>query len=260
MGNGWLERYDSGEREAVWAELRSLGPGVFEPGVVGEARAVADATMARAAGNVATLCERLSAMGFRFYQPWFRNRSGQGPTVEEGRLAWSPPDPEVLERIDRAEALLGPLPLALEAFWRRVGPIDLGGSLPSWDPAAFDFEDDAWPARTFFADPLQLFGPEMVVNRYDAAHGVLTLAKDGDQRVVEIAADAVTKAGMSGGCYTIRLPQLRADPLVDTARPAGETFVGYLRRCFAWGGFPGVEGRPELPPGIAELRRGLLDL
>lgn len=66
----YLERYENGEHAGVWDELRDIGSDVFtDADISGDAEAVADATVRRAAANIATLTQRLSAMGYRFGGP-----------------------------------------------------------------------------------------------------------------------------------------------------------------------------------------------
>ena len=39
---GWLERYENGQRDQVWQELRQLGAGIRESPWIEEARLVCD--------------------------------------------------------------------------------------------------------------------------------------------------------------------------------------------------------------------------
>ena len=71
----------------------------------------------------------------------------------------------------------------------------------------------------------------------------------------------VTKYFVSGGGqYGVRVPDARIDAPLE-----GEwhqtTFVNYLRICFAWVGFPGLETRID-PQNVqfARLREGLLPM
>jgi hypothetical protein len=62
----YLERYTSGEYEAVWNELMALGAGVFDQPVHSDALAVARETMRRAQTNIVTILARLKEMGYEF--------------------------------------------------------------------------------------------------------------------------------------------------------------------------------------------------
>ncbi len=63
----FLDRYRAGEHEAVWAELVSLGPAVFDPPLADDAWAVVRETMRRARINLGMLVERLDSIGYAFW-------------------------------------------------------------------------------------------------------------------------------------------------------------------------------------------------
>ena len=78
--------------------------------------------------------------------------------------------------------------------------------------------------------------------------------------VIEIAPDALHKANISGGGpYAIAFPDPAADaPVLELDAPS---FVGYLRECFRWGGFPGLAEEPDPPTEeLARLTEGLLPI
>src|SRR5579863_4643127 len=62
----FLERYQAGERAAVWDELMALGEGVRREAYYADAVAVATETMRRARHNVELLIQRLDERGYRF--------------------------------------------------------------------------------------------------------------------------------------------------------------------------------------------------
>lgn len=62
----FLERYQAGDRAAVWDDLVALGEGVRHELYYADAAAVAAQTMRRARHNVELLIQRLDAMGYRF--------------------------------------------------------------------------------------------------------------------------------------------------------------------------------------------------
>jgi hypothetical protein len=115
MGS-YLARYEAGEHEAVWQELVALGDRVREAPLRDDARAVAHETMRRVRHNVELLVPRLRAIGFEFAAP------------HEAHL---PPDPRAAAVLDRLEAAVGPIPLALRAFHEVVGSVCLMGSHPT---------------------------------------------------------------------------------------------------------------------------------
>jgi hypothetical protein len=62
----FLERYQNGEHEQVWADLTALGSGVRDNLYLADAQAVANETMRRARHNVETLIVPLQGMGYEF--------------------------------------------------------------------------------------------------------------------------------------------------------------------------------------------------
>lgn len=64
---GWLDRYNAGEHEKVWAEMISLGPDVRSRPYLEPAWSVAQETMRRARHNVETIVKRLDQIGYAFW-------------------------------------------------------------------------------------------------------------------------------------------------------------------------------------------------
>jgi hypothetical protein len=62
----YLNRYLAGEYEAVWAELRAMGPEVITSPHAGDARAVADALMSRVKANLERIAGDLAKLGYQF--------------------------------------------------------------------------------------------------------------------------------------------------------------------------------------------------
>jgi hypothetical protein len=85
----------------------------------------------------------------------------------------------------------------------------------------------------------------------------------GLQILLEPAPDIYHKSNISGGLsYGIHLPARGADAGFENDGHE-TTFVDYLRLCFQWGGFPGLEQYGEEEWRIArleELRAGLLPI
>ncbi len=65
----FLQRYEDGDRVAVWSDLLELGEGVRHEFYYADAMAVATETMRRARHNVDLLIPRLVQMGYRFVPP-----------------------------------------------------------------------------------------------------------------------------------------------------------------------------------------------
>ncbi|MCM3874414.1 MAG: hypothetical protein ND895_27300 [Pyrinomonadaceae bacterium] len=193
-----------------------------------------DEMMRRTRGNLEVLHKRLLALGYRFSNP---------------ESALLEPDAEVEASIAFLEENIGKVPLALSSFYRVVGCVDFTGGHPEWegceypdpivvDPVAYSVSE----AQEF----LELESP----NDY-------TISNSGIFRI-PIAPDYYHKEDVSGGLwYGIEVPNENEDPeLLEEWHHT--TFVGYLRLCFEWGGFPGL-GRDETRHSwpLATLKEGL---
>jgi hypothetical protein len=87
------------------------------------------------------------------------------------------------------------------------------------------------------------------------------LERSGAHGALEIAPDEHLKYRIGGsGSYWVEVPNAPADaPLRDEWHPT--TFVGYLRLCFRWGGFPGLECKARRPgEEVAYFTDGLLPI
>ncbi|MFN8374198.1 MAG: hypothetical protein U0694_15135 [Anaerolineae bacterium] len=111
----FLQRYHSGEREQVWAELVALGEKVREEPVFSDAREVARETMRRARHNVELIYQRLQALGYTFEYP---------------DAAFVPPSPAVTAQLDTFEREVGAIPLSLRAWCEIVGEVNFVGNHP----------------------------------------------------------------------------------------------------------------------------------
>ncbi len=279
----WAERYEAGQERYVWAELVALGPEVFEPRHRPDAEKVADLTMARAAGNVATLVVRLTLMGYRFGARFHHNRKRRtiedlglrdslaaagrdvswvdaGAVVEEV-MGWVPPSLRVEPEIDHAERLLGPLPLTIPALMRWVDAVDLTGSFPSWNPSAFDFDEgDEGIAFGRYSGALHLSGIATINENFQPSKEMLIPGAVLPARsfALPLGPDHRLSANREGDYHHILVPDAVADPiLLGVDHRPDIRLVEYLRTCFEWGGFPGFALADEVPPEIAVLRRGL---
>lgn len=220
-----LARYLRGEHDSVWKELRSheaLGGDLLE-----EARAVAKETMIRVARSADVLAERLDAFGWMPLCSALRTR----PWVD---------DDDVMRQME--EVTGAPLPVSLRAFWEVVGGIDW-----VWDYHRGDAPDLGVDLPMDQMDPLCVAPPgsleylfEMWEEQKSGVDPELV-----DPFSLELAPDDLHKANISGGApYGIDLPFHGADPIF--ANEAHELpFVDYLRFCFRWGGFPGLDRHAE---------------
>jgi hypothetical protein len=228
----YLERYQRGEYEQVWAELVALGSAVRREPHFSQAREVAAETMRRVRRNCETLVSRLRSVGYVFgvYADGSRGYSSDGPLV--------PPSAGSSSDLAELEEQVGPLPLSLRAFWEEVGSVDFVGRHRSW-PAG--------------RDPLVVYPPE-------GALAELEMMEEAEDDLFEapLAPDDLHKDNISGGdAYAIGLPDPCADSRVLNERHALH-LVPYLRLAILrWGGFPGLEGQKSSFEPLGALVSGL---
>jgi hypothetical protein len=215
-------RYRSGQFDAVWRDIRSLGN--IDGDLRAEALEVAEETMRRVARNADLLAERLRGEG---WEPLF------------GKLRTEPSssDVGVFERIESTTGSL--LPSSLRAFWTIVGGIDWvwnyhsGKPLP---PLGVDVPmDEMDPLCVHAASDIGYLFEEWEEQRKQPDPDLV------DPFRLSLAPDYLHKANISGGApYTIELPFFGADPLFAYERHE-LPFVDYLRLSFRWAGFPGLD-------------------
>lgn len=229
-----LERYQSGEYEAVWNELQALGPAVRRAPHKQLAQAVAVETMQRVRRNCERLVERLTALGYVFgvYANGSRGYASDGALVP----------PSSSTRADRAELeqLAGPLPLSLEAFWDVVGSVDFVGMRRGWGEGF---------------DALVVYPPEAALSEFES--GYEGEGEEGEFEAV-LAPDDLHKDNVSGGSpYSAALPNPAAD-FELLYEHHGMLFVPYLRLAILkWGGLPGLETRNTKFDALETLTQGL---
>lgn len=237
-----LTRYQAGDRERVWHELRQLGDRVREPELADQVQAVCDEMALRARHNVTVLVERLAAYGYRFHD----NDDQQTP-IAPIRTPTAGAAPLAAWLNGR----FGAVPMTVSSWLRLVGDVWLVGTHPSWPGSAQ-------------ADPLVL---ELEYSRYQGAstqdfyEGELDAWRDstGDDPsarcfVLPVAPDRLHKANISGGApYGFRVPDGCAEGVfvAEVAMP----FVDYLNAVFRCGGFPG----PVQDEAGWRIRRELAD-
>jgi hypothetical protein len=193
-----------------------------------------DETMWKARRNLEVLHGRLQALGYRFSHPDSALRA---------------PDPEVESNIRFLEENIGRVPLALSTFYRLVGGVDFTGRHPAWkgceypDPVVVD------PVAYAISEAKEFLGLETPEDYWGSESGIFR---------IPIAPDYYHKEDVSGGMwYGVEVPNEEDDPALLEERHQ-TTFVGYLRLCFEWGGFPGLE-RAEANHTwpLAKLKEGL---
>lgn len=239
-----LARYEQGEFESVWSEIRS------HPYIDGDFRAevleVAEATMRRVARNADMLTERL------------RNHGWLALIFEDDALRTQPHprDKDIFRSIEEITA--SPAPPSLLAFWRVVGGInwiwDYNSDMPLPN-LGVDLPMDEM-------DPLCIAPPQGIIHNFDEWEDQKTEAEPDwiEPFQIDLSPDYLHKADISGGVpYGIELPFWGADPLF-----VGEKhklpFVDYLRLSFRWAGFPRLEdhaNRADVQQFVTKFGKGL---
>lgn len=260
----YLERYEAGEHEAVWAELRALGGAVLDDELPGEARRVADATMLRALSNLKRIEAGLRAAGYAFVE-------AAPPPPDAGAVIAA-----ALGSGEESVRTMG-LPPAMVARFMAAARQALGGmvmppalapsSAPAretalGDPARYvvqldDFERIAGPAPLALASFWRIVGwcdfsgrwpgsmqvamsapallvmpPATIADDYEAFvddngdDDGFTVELLVDPRDIDEARWPLVEVGMARG--------------VDVRLPDGEWFVDFLRRMTRAAALPGI--------------------
>jgi len=218
MSLDYLKRYEAGEHNA-WDELVGLAPDVLsKPEFHAQAIAVAEALMARVRSNVDILRNTLIAAG---------------ASVGERGTRLTANDLEFLT--DR----FGPLPLILDVFYQTIGSIILTPK-DDYDYGGVTLED-VDGVSLIALDPLEIEPAsefKWLLDEYEET-------PDDGPFELYLCPDFLHKQNISGGMpYSVQLPsatpQDALDPKVLWERHE-LSFVNYLRHCFKWGGFPGLD-------------------
>ncbi|MFJ9780378.1 hypothetical protein ACIRSS_12385 [Amycolatopsis sp. NPDC101161] len=226
----WLSRYESGQRDQVWHELRGLGSRVRESEWAGEAQLVCDEMARRARHNVEVLVERLSEDGYRFHT----NDDEQAPVP-----AHIPPTPAASAYAAWLRQRFDAVPMTLLSWLRIVGDVWLVGTHPKWptsaaaDPLVIELEGARLPGEPM-REYVEEEWAEWLDRRTDdpGTAGLFELP---------VAPDRLHKDNTSGGSpYGIVLPDDCADGMFTWETPM--PFVSYLNWVFRNGGFPWSSG------------------
>lgn len=174
--------------------------------------------------------------------------------------------PRMAAYCDVLERQCGPIPLSVRAWYEVVGGVNLIGQHPGWfryigtgewNEEVYDQDGVVHPFALL--EPLYVYAlDEERMQRFRTR--VATGTSSAEQRLPLIPNSyrAYGQVGQDNFDYEIAVPQAGADAVLLPER-YNTTFVGYLRSCFRWGGFPGWEqmaSRPE--QDLAVLTEGLL--
>lgn len=206
----YVKDYSSGNEAEVWDQLCALGS--IDRDLNQTARWVAMEAMRRARRNIEQLIPQWEARGHKFGYEWagaWAARDVQAAPPLLGR-----PTADDLALLDQFEHEIGPLPIALRAFYEVIGAVNFVGTIA-----------EGWPDDQIL-DPLQVeaFSPQLPA----------LLARDTDE--VIICPDQLLKYFFGGvGPLTVEVPSQSFDPVLRfeggdlemDGRPL--TFGRYLR-------------------------------
>lgn len=247
------ERYLNGSYQKVYEELLQAHEQVFVEPLYEDALLVGKEMMRRVRQNVELVVARLQTIGYRFGEGfWEEDISSEAKAlIEQDIPVFQAPPVETPERLVLLEQLAGPLPFALTCWYEQVGVVNLIGRFPSFDDRVLD---DAYGA---ILDPLFIYSLEMLLKM---GRGPGTGKAWNREQTISLSPDHYYKYHFSGsGAYSILLPAKVFDTSLLLERHQ-TTFVNYLRQCFRWGGFPGLEIENRLPENVVSfLTANLLD-
>ena len=257
----YLSRYQQGEYQQVWQDLYMLSTGVYQADVYADAWAVAIETMKRVRHNIEILIPRLEKLGYEFGYEWLKE---EWPDVDEEWIAiqpalYAPPPANITEQIQHFEALAGPLPLSIKAFYSEVGEVNFFGRHISWDHL-FEREQPLEKPPSNL-DPFAVIGlSEKIFGDYISWRE--EMQKQGLETrsyPLMIALDYDLKYTVSGsGAYEMEVPNASADGILFNEWHT-TTFVNYLRICLHYGGLPGLQYISGfLSKELSYLRKDLL--
>ena len=133
-----LDRYIRGEHEAVWNDLRRLGPSVRQKPYLEPAEDVCREMVRRSRENLVSLIGRLQLIEFEFWS--MKAKKLIRLTPEEARepwtqpAVWEPPKKDTAAKLARLEKKGIVVPLALRIWAEEIGQISFLGSHPHLCP------------------------------------------------------------------------------------------------------------------------------
>jgi hypothetical protein len=170
---------------------------------------------------------------------------GSQPAALKNRSVIDRPTKQTASKLDKLETMVGgPLPLAMRAWYEQVG----GVSLLGWHSSLCPNPDEPARLSEGAPEPLAIYPLDTI----------LAMAADERKRYGTKIEGFTLWAGAPGtDFYRTDLPSKCADDIFDHRRR--RTFVNYLRRVFAWGGFP-APGKARPSESVAKLKEGLFPL
>ncbi len=235
------DRYQQGFYQEVYDDLVHMHDHVFEEPTYTDALLVAREIMKRVRSNLELLIPRLHTLGFQFGKGFWQEfddlSAQEKATIEKEIPILGTPTSETSTRVGLLEQLTGPLPLSLRCWYEEVGSVNLIGLFPDSDTRNFSSEYGC------ILDPLFIYPVDIALQMVTRHTESGVWQRDS---TLPLSPDNYYKYGYSGsGAYTVNLPCKAFDaPLLLEKHCI--TFVNYLRLCFQWGGFPGLETENRL--------------
>ena len=229
----WYDRYQQGMHEEVYNKLLNLGDTVQDPDIYEEAYQVMSALMKRVHYNIQQLVSRLQHMGYLFYEglPDKEIWQQEAPLYKAATL-------ETHNNVTQLQHIVGPLPLSIQCWYSEIESVNFTGLFP---PSTNRLFDRSYGSET---DPLVVLTPQYLL---PIAQVYVEDAEEwAKEPFLPIAPDKYHKYRFSGGGpYDIQVKKKAFDTLLR-GQEHDTTFVNYLRHCFQWGGFPGLEKENRL--------------
>lgn len=223
----FYERYIHGETEEVYKNILALGQDALLPGNFSETDKVLTELFHRVAYNLDVIYGELRNINYLLKEECKYNfeRPLHRPLPDTSRL---------LDKLDKAIAPFGYVPLSLKYFYKIVGGVNF-----AWDYDAN--EHFIW----HLADPIQVTSLDAVVETVTDKYWreeMRDIADEEGLAYIELSADDLHKDNVSGGPpYSI---EILKQPGVDSLflnEPNKTTFIGYLKICFDNCGFPLIQ-------------------
>lgn len=178
---------------------------------------------------------------------------------------------ERLAVLDAFECEIGVLPLSVRAWYEAVGGVNFVGFHAGWLHLLDPSDEDVRQREELVRGEVGIPGHRLAGNRPlfvpppDLRRATRDPNRQGSWRY-EMLPDHWSLYGLlnrdlayASPCI-IDLPHLSADAVLVLDGKETTTFVGYLRRCFRWGGFPGWEKGRYPEQDVNFLTEGLLPM
>jgi len=283
----YIHQYLEGQCEQVWNDIQHL-PVLDYEDTYQDVLDVVQETTARSAYNINLIVNRLKAVNYVFAQP-------------SHIIALS--KSKALSEIMDMELGVGPIPLTVKAWYKTFSYVNISGSHPSWyvcgDPficgnlqskkAVEDFyerlrplkasgslsegeyEQEVARAADTMIEQSVKHGSKPLFNtrafEFDShLFGLYGYEDEEDGTIVGLSMwnDTALNQGEIRGYSEIVAPARTVDGVFrQPSKNIAPTFIGHLRKTFAWGGFPGFSVLSErLRPieMLDYLREGLLPI